>query len=122
MQRSSTTITTTTTTTTTTQVAYAPSRNRQWHCYTATERADARSAPLRRTYMRGLVRQLGHPALLAATYSGNVPAAAAAAVAELEDCLRACLEELTREGTGGRLGSWGAALRALLAWREQRTC
>ena len=83
------------------QAAYTPSRNRQWHCYTATERPDARSAPLRRTYMRGLVRQLGHPALLAATYSGNAPQAAAAAITELEDCLRGCLEELCRDSSGG---------------------
>lgn len=33
------------------------------------------------------VRQLGHPALLAATYSGNSAAVATAAVNELEDAL-----------------------------------
>jgi hypothetical protein len=33
------------------------------------------------------VRQLGHPALLAAQYSGNTPAVAAAAVKELEEAL-----------------------------------
>lgn len=42
------------------------------------------------------VRQLGHPALLAAQYSGNTSAVAVAAVNELEEALANCLEELTR--------------------------
>jgi hypothetical protein len=46
--------------------------------------------------VRGLVRQLGHPALLAASYSGNSSAVAAEAVHELEEGLVGCLEELTR--------------------------
>ena len=66
---------------------YTPSRNRQWHMYAAVERPDARSYPLRRLFARGTVRQLGHPALLAASYSGNGAAVAAAAVAELEEGL-----------------------------------
>ena len=66
---------------------YTPSRNRQWHMYAAVERPDARSYPLRRLFARGTVRQLGHPALLAASYSGNGAAVASAAVAELEEGL-----------------------------------
>lgn len=66
---------------------YAISRNRQWHLYSIVERKDTRSYALKRTFMRGLVRQLGHPALLAATYSGNSAAVATAAVNELEDAL-----------------------------------
>ena len=75
---------------------YTPSRNRQWHMYSAVERPDARSYPLRRLFVRGTVRQLGHPALLAASYSGNGAAVAAAAVAEVEEGLSAVLEELSR--------------------------
>jgi hypothetical protein len=52
------------------------------------------------------VRQLGHPALLAAQYSGNTSAVASAAVNELEEALVNCLEELTRpapdHGAAGR--------------------
>eukprot|EP00200_Dunaliella_tertiolecta_P012627 CAMPEP_0202373002 /NCGR_PEP_ID=MMETSP1127-20130417/4091_1 /ASSEMBLY_ACC=CAM_ASM_000462 /TAXON_ID=3047 /ORGANISM="Dunaliella tertiolecta, Strain CCMP1320" /LENGTH=2753 /DNA_ID=CAMNT_0048969731 /DNA_START=204 /DNA_END=8465 /DNA_ORIENTATION=+ len=78
------------------QLTYAPSRNRQWHFYTATERPDAKSYPMRRMFVRGLMRQLGSPALLAASYSGNSGAVANAAVCELEPALVGCLEELGR--------------------------
>ena len=70
-----------------TQAVYTPSRNRQWHMYNCTERKDLRSPALRRTFLRGLVRQLGSPAMLAATYSGNTEKVASAAVDELEEAL-----------------------------------
>ncbi|KIY92259.1 hypothetical protein MNEG_15704 [Monoraphidium neglectum] len=68
------------------QVAYTPSRNRQWHMYACSDR-EPRGPELKRLFLRGQVRQLGHPALLAAQYSGNTPAVAAAAVKELEEAL-----------------------------------
>lgn len=48
---------------------------------------------------RGVVRQLGRPALLAATYSGDGPGAATAALEEVESALAAALYELERGGT-----------------------
>lgn len=69
------------------KAVYSPSRNRQWHLYSCSERKDARAPVLKRLYLRGQVRQLGHPALLAATYSGNSAAVATAAVNELEEAL-----------------------------------
>ncbi len=66
---------------------YRPSRNRQWHLFTVVERRDARSPPLKRMFVRGLVRGLGHPALLAASYSGNGAAVATAAMQEMEEVL-----------------------------------
>eukprot|EP00967_Tisochrysis_lutea_P116833 scaffold188477_cov14-Tisochrysis_lutea.AAC.1 len=45
------------------------------------------SYPMRRMFVRGLMRQLGSPALLAASYSGNSGAVANAAVCELEPAL-----------------------------------
>lgn len=55
-----------------------------------------RSYPIRRLFVRGLVRQLASPALLAASYTGDAAAVATAAVAELEPALvrtgvRACV-------------------------------
>lgn len=73
-----------------------------------------RSYPARRMYVRGLLRQLGSPALLAASYSGNPAAVASAAVAELEAPLVACLDELARQqaaaegGTGSTGGTGGS--------------
>jgi acetyl-CoA carboxylase/biotin carboxylase 1 len=78
--------------------AYASSRNRQWHVYTATERQGAASLALRRVFLRGVVRQLGRPDLLAATYTGNAAAAAGAAVEEVEQTLAAAVGELERIG------------------------
>lgn len=49
---------------------------------------------------RGVVRQLGRPSLLAASYSGNAAGAATAAFEELEETLEAMLDELNRIGTG----------------------
>ena len=73
---------------------YTPSRNRQWHMYGAIERPDKRSYPLRRLFVRGAVRQLGCPALLAASYSGNATAVASAAVGEVEEELVSCLDSI----------------------------
>ena len=54
---------------------------------------------------RGVVRQLGKPNLLAATYSSNAAAAATAAMEELEETLLGSLQELQRIGSGvGELG------------------
>ncbi|PSC75189.1 acetyl-carboxylase 1-like [Micractinium conductrix] len=87
------------------QVAYASSRNRQWHIYTVMERKDARSLALKRVFVRGVIRQLGRPSLLAATYSNNAAAAASAAMEELEESLLGSLTELGRIGNGvGRDG------------------
>ncbi|KAG2445384.1 hypothetical protein HXX76_000006 [Chlamydomonas incerta] len=93
-------------------LVYRPSRNRQWHLYTAVERRDARSAPLRRLFVRGLVRGLGHPALLAASYSGNGGAVAAAAVNELEETLVSCLDELQRSAAAGTAATAATAAAA----------
>ena len=46
-----------------------------------------------------MVRQLGRPSLLAASYSGNAAAAATAAIEEVEETLEGMLEELNRIGT-----------------------
>jgi hypothetical protein len=70
--------------------------------------ADYCSYPLRRLFVRGTIRQLGHPALLAASYSGNGAAVAAAAVVEVEEGLLVVLEELSRlqpAGGGADAGS-----------------
>lgn len=49
---------------------------------------------LRRTFMRGLVRQMGSPAMLAATYSNNTEQVATAAVNELQEALVRLLDTL----------------------------
>ncbi|KAF6253758.1 carboxyl transferase domain-containing protein [Scenedesmus sp. NREL 46B-D3] len=76
------------------EAKYVPSRNRRWHMYNCKEGAGKN--PLRRTFLRGLVRHLNSPAVLAATYSGNAERVVSAAVDELEEALTNCLEELTR--------------------------
>jgi acetyl-CoA carboxylase/biotin carboxylase 1 len=68
-------------------VTYTPSRNRQWHMYNCSERKDTRAPMLCRTFLRGLVRQMGSPAVLAATYSNNTEQMASAAVNELQEAL-----------------------------------
>jgi acetyl-CoA carboxylase/biotin carboxylase 1 len=68
-------------------VSYTPSRNRQWHMYNCSERKDSRAPMLCRTFLRGLVRQMGSPAVLAATYSNNTEQMASAAVNELQEAL-----------------------------------
>ncbi|EFN59405.1 hypothetical protein CHLNCDRAFT_56737 [Chlorella variabilis] len=82
------------------QVSYTSSRNRQWHIYTLMERKNRHSLPLKRVFLRGVVRQLGKPNLLAATYSSNAAAAASAAMEELEEALLGSLQELQRIGSG----------------------
>lgn len=55
-----------------------------------------------------MVRQLGKPNLLAATYASNAAAAATAAMEELEETLLGSLQELHRIGSGvGEAGGWG---------------
>ena len=49
---------------------------------------------------RGLVRQLGKPALLAATYKGDVAAIATAAMEELESTLVDSISQLERFSPG----------------------
>lgn len=67
------------------EAKYMPSRNRRWHMYNCKEGAGKN--PLRRTFLRGLVRHLNSPAVLAATYSGNAERVVSAAVDELEEAL-----------------------------------
>ena len=82
-------------------VSYASSRNRQWHIYTVNEREKPHSSALRRVFLRGVVRQLGRPDLLAATYSSNAAAAASAAMEEVHLTLEGALAELERIGSTG---------------------
>lgn len=77
---------------------YSSSRNRQWHIYSVTERQKPHSAALRRVFLRGVVRQLGRPDLLAAIYGGNAAGAAAAAMEEVELTVAGALGELERIG------------------------
>jgi hypothetical protein len=53
-----------------------------------------------------VVRQLGRPSLLAATYGSNAAAAASAAMDELEEALLGALQELLRIGNGVGEGWW----------------
>ncbi|EIE18073.1 hypothetical protein COCSUDRAFT_26470 [Coccomyxa subellipsoidea C-169] len=92
-------------------LTYAPSRNRQCHLYAVTQRRDPRSLALKRVFVRGLVRQLGKPALLAATYKGDAVAIAAAAMEELESTLVDTLTQLERSSPGTP-GEKGEAARA----------
>lgn len=91
------------------RIAYAPSRNRQAHTYAVTERRDARSLALRRVFVRGAVRQLGRPALLAATYKGDAAAVAAAAFEEVGASFAEALAELERSAVapGGKPAAGG---------------
>lgn len=61
--------------------------NRCVWLYVCSERKDTRAPMLRRTFLRGLVRQMGSPAVLAATYSNNTEQMASAAVNELQEAL-----------------------------------
>jgi len=91
------------------RVAYAPSRNRQAHSYAVVERRDPRAPALRRVFVRSAVRQLGAPALLAATYKGDAGAVAAGVMDEVDAALGAALRELERghPGAGSRGGGDG---------------
>ena len=51
---------------------------------------------MRAVHCRYLVRQLGKPALLAATYKGDAAGIAGAAMEEVESTLVSCLHELER--------------------------
>lgn len=90
-------------------VSAQSSRNRQWLVVTTSERRDARSPELRRAFLRGTVRALGRPALLAATYSGDPAGAAAAAVEEVASTLAAAVEELARAAQAARAAGNGLA-------------
>ncbi|KAG2488653.1 hypothetical protein HYH03_012820 [Edaphochlamys debaryana] len=83
---------------------YRPSRSHQWHLFTVQEQKDVRSPPLRRLFACGLVRALGHPELLAASYSGNGHSVAVAAVTEVEEALANCLKELEASMTPENAG------------------
>jgi hypothetical protein len=69
---------------------------------------------------RGVVRQLGKPNLLAATYSSNAAAAATAAMEELEETLLGSLQELQRIGSG--VGEQGVASILLVERRRDLGC
>ncbi len=51
---------------------------------------------MRRLYVRGLIRQLTSPALLAASYSGTPADVASALVQEIQTHLEGCLQEVGR--------------------------
>lgn len=68
--------------------------------------------PLPASFCSGVVRQLGRPNLLAATYSSNAAAAATAAMEELEETLLGSLQELQRIGSG--VGELRCARRTVL--------
>lgn len=59
---------------------------------------------------RGVVRQLGRPALLAAMYSGDGAGAATAAMEEIEAVLVSWLAELERAGAVNSAGNYGQRL------------
>lgn len=80
---------------------YSSSRNLQWHIYAITERDRPSAAALKRVFLRGVVRQLGRPDLLAATYSSNAAGAASAAMEEVDLTLEGALDELERIGNTG---------------------
>ena len=60
------------------------------------EKATVGSYTLKRVFLRGLVRQVGKPALLSAMYENDPVKAASAAMSEVEDTLEGCLQELQR--------------------------
>lgn len=80
------------------KAVYSCSRNRQWHIYSVDDERKISSSSLKRLFVRGLIRQMGRPDLLAATYSGNSAAAATAAMMEIEDSLQFAVIELERAG------------------------
>jgi hypothetical protein len=71
-------------------------------CCCCSERKDGRTPELRRTFMRGLVRQMGSPAMLAATYSNNTEQVATAAVNELQESLVRSGWDASTQGVNGR--------------------
>jgi acetyl-CoA carboxylase/biotin carboxylase 1 len=63
-----------------------------------------------------MVRRLGRPALLAATYSSNAAATATAAVEEVQETLETCLTELIRRDSapGASPADWAHIFLAVL--------
>ena len=78
------------------KATYTPLRNRQMHAFVVREKATVGSYTLKRVFLRGLVRQVGKPALLSAMYENDPVKAAKAAMAEVEDTLEGGLQELQR--------------------------
>ena len=86
------------------EVHYTSSRNRQWNIF-ATNEQRARMLSLKRAFVRGIIRQLGRPDLLSATYSGSSAAVATAAMNEIKESLESALIELERAAYIGESGS-----------------
>jgi len=86
------------------EVFYTSSRNRQWNLFAVNEQK-ARMLPLKRVFVRGVIRQMGRPDLLSATYNGNSAAAATAAMREVEDSMQSALTELERASYIGKSAS-----------------
>ena len=86
------------------EVFYTSSRNRQWNLFAVNEQK-ARMLPLKRVFVRGVIRQMGKPDLLSATYNGNSAAAATAAMSEVEDSMQSALTELERAAYIGKSAS-----------------
>jgi len=76
-------------------VSYTSSRNRQWHLFAAREQKP-RMLAISRVFARGIIKQLGRPELLSATYNGNAAAAATAAMKEVGESVASALTELER--------------------------
>lgn len=89
--------------------------------YVCSERKDNRAPMLRRTFLRGLVRQMGSPAVLAATYSNNTEQMASAAVNELQEALVSLPAHHPRRLSvlfePGRLGCCFATMLGPRQWR-----
>lgn len=86
---------------------YSTSRNRQWHIYSVNERKNSQSAALTRVFLRGVIRQLGRPDLLAATYTNNAAAVATSAMQEVENTLLGAVTEIERlRNVAGKWIEW----------------
>ena len=71
---------------------------------------------------RGLVRQLGKPALLAATYKGDAAAIATAAMEELESTLVDSISQLERFSPGSGEACCSARTSGCLVCTWQTLC
>ena len=76
-------------------MSYTSSRNRQWHLFAAREQKP-RMLAVNRVFARGIIKQLGRPELLSATYNRNAAAAATAAMKEVGESVASALTELER--------------------------
>eukprot|EP00884_Botryococcus_braunii_P014175 jgi/Botrbrau1/22759/Bobra.0132s0090.2 len=85
------------------KLQYFPSRNRQYHTWMGYERKDPRSMPLKRAFVRALVRQLGGP--IAGSSKGSAGEVATAAVQSLEQRLVEAVGELERLALNSTKGS-----------------